>query len=125
MSDVSSVQSRQSGSEICLDVVRLFFSGLQSWLLVLRCNARLLVYLNLLSVGLSLGKSDVLYMSCSAVDSAFILSWNVTSTVIINILPRFGNGLNTSTVPTWQSECSKSHKRGQLVMIEVYLNTKF
>lgn len=21
----------------------------------------------------------------------------------------FGNGLNTSTVPTWQSECSKSH----------------
>ena len=32
---------------------------------------------------------------------------------------RYGNGLNTSTVPTWQSECSKSHKRGQLVMIEV------
>ena len=31
----------------------------------------------------------------------------------------FGNGLNTSTVPTWQSECSKSHRRGQLVMIEV------
>ena len=31
----------------------------------------------------------------------------------------FGNGLNTSTVPTWQSECSKSHRRGQLVMVEV------
>ena len=31
----------------------------------------------------------------------------------------FGNGLNTSTVPTWQSECSRSHRRGQLVMIEV------
>lgn len=30
----------------------------------------------------------------------------------------FGNGLNTSTVPTWQSECSRSHRRGQLVMIE-------
>ena len=26
--------------------------------------------------------------------------------------------MNTSTVPTWQSECSKSHRRGQLVMIE-------
>ena len=26
--------------------------------------------------------------------------------------------LNTSTVPTWQSECSRSHRRGQLVMIE-------
>ncbi|CAK1365057.1 unnamed protein product [Cercospora beticola] len=30
----------------------------------------------------------------------------------------FGNGMNTSTVPTWQSETSKSHRRGQMVMIE-------
>ncbi|KAL8662652.1 MAG: hypothetical protein Q9202_004517 [Teloschistes flavicans] len=35
----------------------------------------------------------------------------------------FGNGLNTSTVPTWQSECSKSHRRGQLVMVEGALIT--
>lgn len=35
----------------------------------------------------------------------------------------FGNGLNTSTVPTWQSECSKAHRRGQLVMIEGALIT--
>ena len=26
--------------------------------------------------------------------------------------------MNTSTVPTWQSECSKAHRRGQLVMVE-------
>ena len=26
--------------------------------------------------------------------------------------------MNTSTVPTWQSETSKAHKRGQMVMIE-------
>ena len=37
-----------------------------------------------------------------------------------NLDDRFGNGLNTSTVPTWQSECSKSHRRGQLVMVEVF-----
>jgi len=30
----------------------------------------------------------------------------------------FGNGMNTSTVPMWQSETSKPHRRGQLVMIE-------
>ncbi|KAL5462903.1 hypothetical protein PMIN07_004722 [Paraphaeosphaeria minitans] len=30
----------------------------------------------------------------------------------------FGNGMNTSTVPTWQAETSKSHRRGQMVMIE-------
>ena len=35
----------------------------------------------------------------------------------------FGNGLNTSTVPTWQSETSKSHRRGMLVMIEGALIT--
>jgi MFS family permease len=27
-------------------------------------------------------------------------------------------GMNTSTVPTWQSETSKPHRRGQMVMIE-------
>ncbi|GAB1209327.1 hypothetical protein APSETT445_008099 [Aspergillus pseudonomiae] len=31
---------------------------------------------------------------------------------------RQGNGMNTSTVPTWQSECCKSNHRGKLVMIE-------
>ena len=34
-----------------------------------------------------------------------------------------GNGINTSTVPTWQSECSRAHRRGQLVMIEGALIT--
>lgn len=29
-----------------------------------------------------------------------------------------GNGMNTATVPTWQSECCKSNRRGQMVMIE-------
>ena len=32
-------------------------------------------------------------------------------------------GMNTSTVPTWQSETSKSHRRGQLVMVEGALIT--
>lgn len=27
-------------------------------------------------------------------------------------------GMNTSTVPTWQTETSKAHRRGQMVMIE-------
>ena len=31
--------------------------------------------------------------------------------------------MNTSTVPTWQSETSKSHRRGQLVMVEGALIT--
>ncbi len=51
--------------------------------------------------------------------SAFSLGHFVAGRVITG----FGNGFNTSTVPTWQSETSKSHRRGQLVMIEGALIT--
>lgn len=43
--------------------------------------------------------------------------------IVGRIVTGLGNGLNTSTVPTWQSECSKSHRRGQLVMVEGSLIT--
>ncbi|KAM5467916.1 hypothetical protein MauCBS54593_005198 [Microsporum audouinii] len=43
--------------------------------------------------------------------------------IVGRLVTGFGNGLNTSTVPTWQSECSKSHRRGQLVMVEGALIT--
>lgn len=38
--------------------------------------------------------------------------------VMGRIVTGLGNGGNTSTVPTWQSETSHAHKRGRLVMIE-------
>jgi sugar porter (SP) family MFS transporter len=43
--------------------------------------------------------------------------------IVGRLITGMGNGLNTSTVPSWQSECSKSHRRGQLVMIEGALIT--
>ncbi|EJD44146.1 sugar transporter STL1 [Auricularia subglabra TFB-10046 SS5] len=43
--------------------------------------------------------------------------------IVGRIVTGMGNGLNTSTVPTWQSETSKSHRRGQLVMIHGALIT--
>ncbi|QSZ32860.1 hypothetical protein DSL72_002440 [Monilinia vaccinii-corymbosi] len=46
--------------------------------------------------------------------SAFSLGQLIAGRVITG----FGNGMNTSTVPTWASETSKSHKRGKMVMIE-------
>ncbi|KAL1849305.1 hypothetical protein Plec18170_007597 [Paecilomyces lecythidis] len=51
--------------------------------------------------------------------TAFELAHLIVGRVVTGI----GNGLNTSTVPTWQSECSKSHRRGQLVMVEGALIT--
>ncbi|KAL8389061.1 hypothetical protein RB595_008818 [Gaeumannomyces hyphopodioides] len=43
--------------------------------------------------------------------------------VIGRIITGLGNGANTSTVPTWQSEVCSAHNRGKLVMIEGALIT--
>jgi MFS family permease len=43
--------------------------------------------------------------------------------IVGRIITGIGNGLNTSTVPVWQSETSKSHRRGQMVMVEGALIT--
>ncbi|KAH7384920.1 sugar porter family MFS transporter [Cadophora sp. MPI-SDFR-AT-0126] len=50
-------------------------------------------------------------------------AYSIAQFIIGRIITGIGNGLNTSTVPTWQSECSRSHRRGQLVMIEGALIT--
>ncbi len=51
--------------------------------------------------------------------AAFTLSHFIVGRIITGI----GNGINTSTVPTWQSESAKSSDRGKLVMIEGSLIT--
>ncbi|KAI4289328.1 MAG: hypothetical protein L6R35_001409 [Caloplaca aegaea] len=50
-------------------------------------------------------------------------AYSLSHLIIGRIITGIGNGFNTSTVPTWQSECSKSHRRGQLVMVEGALIT--
>jgi len=44
-------------------------------------------------------------------------SFSLAQLLVGRFVTGFGNGLNTSTVPTWLSETSKSHRRGQLVVI--------
>ncbi|KAF7188600.1 Sugar transporter STL1 [Pseudocercospora fuligena] len=45
-------------------------------------------------------------------------SFGLAQLIVGRVITGIGNGLNTSTVPTWQSETTKSHRRGQMVMIE-------
>ncbi|PLB50340.1 sugar transport protein [Aspergillus steynii IBT 23096] len=45
-------------------------------------------------------------------------AYHLPQLIVGRLVTGFGNGMNTSTVPTWQSECCKSNRRGQLVMIE-------
>jgi MFS family permease len=63
--------------------------------------------------------SAIMVVGATLMASSFSLAQFIVGRVITGM----GNGLNTSTVPTWQSECSKSHRRGQLVMIEGALIT--
>lgn len=50
-------------------------------------------------------------------------SYQLGQFIVGRLVTGMGNGLNTSTVPTWQSECSRAHRRGMLVMIEGALIT--
>lgn len=51
--------------------------------------------------------------------SSFVLGQLIVGRIISGI----GNGFDTSTVPMWQSECSRAHLRGKLVMVEGALIT--
>lgn len=54
-------------------------------------------------------------IQAAAVDYAMML--------VGRVVTGLGNGLLTSTVPAYQSECAKPHRRGQLVLFEGSLIT--
>ena len=44
--------------------------------------------------------------------------WGLGQFVIGRVVSGLGNGMDTATIPVWQSECSKAHNRGFLVCFE-------
>lgn len=73
-----------------------------------------------------LGRRKTIFLGSSIMIIGAILQCSAFSLphfIVGRIITGMGNGLNTSTVPTWQSECSKAHRRGMLVMIEGALIT--
>ncbi|KAK5091449.1 hypothetical protein LTR05_001632 [Lithohypha guttulata] len=77
-------------------------------------------------LGNALGRRKTIFLGTAVMIVGAILqasSHQLSQFIVGRIVTGFGNGLNTSTVPTWQSECSRSHRRGQLVMIEGALIT--
>lgn len=72
-------------------------------------------------IGDRLGRRKTIFLGSSIMVVGAALqcsSFSLGQFISGRLVTGFGNGLNTSTVPTWQSECSRSHRRGQLVMIE-------
>ncbi|KAI1125858.1 general substrate transporter [Nemania abortiva] len=73
-----------------------------------------------------LGRKRMIVLGTSIMIVGAILQASSTTLphlIVGRIITGLGNGGNTSTVPTWQSETSRSHKRGKLVMIEGALIT--
>lgn len=72
-------------------------------------------------IGNPLGRKRMIMLGTSIMIIGAALQASATTLphlIIGRIITGLGNGGNTSTVPTWQSETSHAHKRGKLVMIE-------
>lgn len=50
--------------------------------------------------------------------AAFGPHWGLGQFVVGRVISGLGNGMNTATIPVWQSECSRAHNRGFLVCFE-------
>lgn len=77
-------------------------------------------------LGQFLGRRRTIFVGSAIMVVGAILqcsAFGLPQLIVGRVITGIGNGLNTSTVPTWQSETSKSHRRGQMVMIEGALIT--
>ncbi|KAJ5900913.1 sugar transporter [Penicillium subrubescens] len=77
-------------------------------------------------IGNPLGRRKTILCGCMTMATGALLqstSFQLPQFIIARIVTGIGNGLNTSTVPTWQSESSHAHDRGKMVMIEGSLIT--
>ncbi|BGP42522.1 sugar transporter-like protein [Rhodotorula kratochvilovae] len=50
--------------------------------------------------------------------TAFAGHWAGGQFIVGRVITGIGNGMNTSTIPAWMAECSRSHNRGLLICIE-------
>ncbi|KAJ5493670.1 hypothetical protein N7463_009757 [Penicillium fimorum] len=62
--------------------------------------------------------ASVLVIGAVITCTCFTGNWEVGQFVIGRVVSGIGNGMNTATIPVWQSECSGAHNRGFLVCFE-------
>ncbi|KAJ5249143.1 hypothetical protein N7468_000594 [Penicillium chermesinum] len=77
-------------------------------------------------IGNPLGRRHTIFCGCTIMATGALLqctAFHLPHFIVGRIVTGIGNGMNTSTVPTWQSESSKAHHRGKMVMIEGALIT--
>ena len=67
---------------------------------------------------LVLAGSSIIIIGTVISVTAFRESWGMGQFVIGRVITGIGNGLDTATIPVWQSEMSKAENRGRLVNLE-------
>lgn len=67
---------------------------------------------------LILSGASILTIGALITTVCFTGKWEVGQFVIGRVVSGIGNGMNTATIPVWQSECSGAHNRGFLVCFE-------
>lgn len=77
-------------------------------------------------IGNPLGRRKTIFCGCVTMATGALLqatAFELPHFIVGRIVTGIGNGMNTSTVPTWQSESSRATDRGKMVMIEGMLIT--
>lgn len=77
-------------------------------------------------VGNPLGRRKTIFWGSVIMTVGALLqccAYDLPQWIVGRIVTGWGNGMNTSTVPTWQSETAQAHARGKLVMVEGMLIT--
>ncbi|PLN85997.1 putative sugar transporter [Aspergillus taichungensis] len=77
-------------------------------------------------VGNPLGRRKTIFWGSVIMTIGALLqccAYDLPQWIVGRIVTGWGNGMNTSTVPTWQSETAQAHARGKLVMVEGMLIT--
>ncbi|OTB05522.1 hypothetical protein M426DRAFT_72827 [Hypoxylon sp. CI-4A] len=76
-------------------------------------------------IGETIGRKKTVLVGTAIMTIGAILqtsSFSVPHMIVARIVTGIGNGINTATAPVWQTETSKVHNRGKLVMLEMGLN---
>ncbi|KAI0537060.1 sugar transporter [Xylaria digitata] len=77
------------------------------------------------SIGEKLGRRKTIIIGTVIMAIGAILqtsSFSVPHMIVARIVTGIGNGINTATAPVWQTETSKIHNRGKLVLFELGMN---
>ncbi|KAI0427744.1 hexose carrier protein [Xylaria sp. FL1042] len=77
------------------------------------------------SIGEKLGRRKTIIIGTIIMTIGAILqtsSFSVPHMIVARIVTGIGNGINTATAPVWQTETSKVHNRGKLVLLEMAMN---